>query len=501
MPSPPFTHGFGNDVFVSYAHADNEPDPAGRCWVSEFASDLTRRLSQVSGRSIRVWRDDRLGASDVLDREIEEQIARSAVLVPIVSPSYLSSRPCGVERDAFVAAAGRSGGLVRHNKARIVKIAKTPVDRAQHPPEFRDLLEHKFFVELPSGEAREFLLHEDEEVRRRYGARVDDVAREVTQILQILDQASAAGTSRGTVFLAEATSDLEDARDRIRRGLEQRGYDVLPSRPLPLLAPRLVEAVAADVARAQLCVHLVGAHFGLIPEQADGRSQPRLQLEAAALADKRVARVIWIPEALTAADDNQRAFLDEVRRQYPALGFEIIESTLQKLETHLRDRLEPPQKVIAPREHDGDAPRVYVMCDMRDRDAARTIRKTLLARGFEVDFPPETGEPAEVRELHQERLREDEAFVIYYGRSPDVWVQRQLGELRKAPGLGRRAPIRARRVFLGDPSTPDKEDLLANANLVLNGLMGVEAERALEPLLRELAGSSPPDHGPRKEPA
>ena len=423
------------------------------------------------------------------------------MLVPIVSPSYLSSRPCGVERDAFVSAAGRSGGLIRDNKSRIVKVAKTPVDRAEHPPEFRDLLEHKFFVELPSGEAREFLLHEDEEVRRRYGARVDDVAREITRILQMLDQAAARTTARGVIFLAEATSDLEDARDRIRRALEQRGYDVLPSHPLPLLAPRLVEAVAADVAKAQLCVHLVGAHFGLIPEQADGRSLPRLQLEATALADRPVARVIWIPEALTPADENQRAFLDEVRRQYPALGFEVIESTLQKLETHLRDRLEPPQKVIAPREPNGDAMRVYVMCDMRDRDGARTIRKTLLARGFEVDFPPESGEPAEVRELHQERLREDEAFVIYYGQSPDVWVQRQLGELRKAPGLGRREPIRARRVFLAEPSTPDKEDLLANANLVLNGLSGAEAERALEPLLRELAAGSPPAGGSLKGPA
>ena len=205
------------------------------------------------------------------------------------------------------------------------------------------------------------------------------------------------------------------------------------------------------------------------------------------------ARVIWIPEGLQVTDASQQVFIDQLRRHYPTLGFELIESTIQKLETHLRDRLEARAPKPAAVTAGNDRPlRVYVMCDMRDRDAARAVRKSLLARGLEVDFPPETGEPGEVRELHQERLREDEAFVIFYGQTPDVWVQRQLGELRKAAGLGRRAPIVARRVFLAEPRTSDKDNLLANVTLVLDGLRAAPDE-ALQPLLQELteAASGP----------
>jgi hypothetical protein len=491
MPSPPFNHGFGNDVFVSYTHADNEPDPNGRRWVSEFASDLKRRLAQVSGRSVAVWRDDRLGAADVFDREIRDQIARTAVLVPILSPSYLNSRPCRDERDAFAGAAREVSGPTVGNKARIVKVAKTPVVRATLPAELRDLLEHRFYADLPNGEARELLLHEDAAVRLRYAAKVDDVAREIAQILSMLESGVAPATPRGSVYLAETTSDLEDARDQVRRALQQRGYDVLPDRALPLQAPRLLEFVAAELSRCALSIHPMGAHVGLIPEQAGGKSIVRLQLESAALMGNRRTRIVWVPEGLVVAEPSQGEFLDEVRRQYPSLGFEVVEATVQTIETHLRDRLEAPARP-AVREHAaGDGPpRVYVMCDTRDRDAARVVRKTLLARGFEVDFPPEAGEPAEVRELHQERLREDEAFVIFYGRSPDLWVQRQLGELRKAMGLGRRAPIRARRVFLAEPLTPDKEDLRADARLVLEGFPPVDPQDALGPLIADLTAAS-----------
>jgi hypothetical protein len=107
-----------------------------------------------------------------------------------------------------------------------------------------------------------------------------------------------------------------------------------------------------------------------------------------------------------------------------------------------------------------------------------------------VDFPLEAGEPAEVREWHQELLREDEAFLIFYGQSTDLWVQRQLGELRKAMGLGRRSPILARRVFLAEPVTADKDDWRADARLVLEGFPPVTPEDALAPLIADLTAAA-----------
>jgi len=38
MPSPRFHHGSAHDVFISYTHADNQPDRIG-AWVERFQSD------------------------------------------------------------------------------------------------------------------------------------------------------------------------------------------------------------------------------------------------------------------------------------------------------------------------------------------------------------------------------------------------------------------------------------------------------------------------------
>src|SRR6186713_345985 len=122
MPPPRFAHRFQYDVFVSYAHKDDVVDPSGRRWVSQFFTDLKARLEQVSGRSIEIWRDDRLGGADVFDEVIRTRLRSSAVLLTILSPNYFSSTACGEERDAFIEAAGTA--LYAGEKARIVKVAK-----------------------------------------------------------------------------------------------------------------------------------------------------------------------------------------------------------------------------------------------------------------------------------------------------------------------------------------------------------------------------------------
>jgi hypothetical protein len=109
-----------------------------------------------------------------------------------------------------------------------------------------------------------------------------------------------------------------------------------------------------------------------------------------------------------------------------------------------------------------------------------------------ADNEPDPSGRRSVREFASDlkRQREDETFVIFCGRSPDPWVQRQLGELRKGMGLGRRAPIRARPVFLAEPLPPDKEGLRADARLVLEGFPPVDPEDALGPLMADLTAAS-----------
>jgi hypothetical protein len=67
-------------------------------------------------------------------------------------------------------------------------------------------------------------------------------------------------------FLQDHSQDPSAYRDNIRRELQQHGHQVLPYQPLPLNAPALEKAVRGCLPQAKLSIHLIGPHYGIIPE-------------------------------------------------------------------------------------------------------------------------------------------------------------------------------------------------------------------------------------------
>ena len=478
MPAPRFNHGFTNDVFISYTQADDDADASGRNWVSKFDVDLQTRLAHVSGCSIRIWRDrTKLGTSDRFDAEIAAQIRDSAVLVVILSPSYFHSAYCLQERDQFRAAAPDVG-----NKARIIKVAKTHVDLDLYPDDLRLLNEHRFCVEERSGVYREIHLHRDQAVRDTYPTIVDDVAQEVSLTLRLLEPAAAAIVPTGSVFLAETSSDLEDQRSVIRRGLTQQGYEVLPKTPLRLLStPQLRESIAADLAHASLTIHPVGAHYGFIPELAGGMSIVRMQLECAA-KDRRngeLARLVWLPEGLQPDEEPQGALIREIREKWAGHPFQVIEASLQKFQTDLQDFLGRGRRPTAATAK--TRPSIYVLCaGDDDRKAARGLRNYLSAQDLDV------GSATPSADRHLRRLSEDDAFLVYYGQCPDDWVRDRVAELAGSQYSGRPRSVLARAVFLADPQTDDKDDFLTNDARVIAGYSPLGFDQSLTPFLTDI---------------
>jgi hypothetical protein len=491
MPGPRFQHGFANDVFISYTHEDNGEE-AGIHWVARFEAELKARLAQVSGQSIETWRDDRLSGADRFGPAIEEQLLKSAVLVPIVSPSYFTSVWCNTEREKFIERAKASRGLDVGNQSRVVKAAKTRVSLDRYPEELRELLEFRFYVEEPNGMAREFHLSSDEQVKKRFYTVVDDAAQAVEKILRGLETGSVP-PSRGSVYIGESSSDIDDERDQLRRSLAQRGYTVLPQAQLRLRSgPEVERIVKNDLAQCNLAVYPVGAYYGPVPERSGNRSITELQLETA-LNDVRnggVFRMIWVPPGPTITEERQQGLLVRVRKEFPSKGFEIIESQLTEIETHIRDRLERPAPPVEP--DDGgteDGLEIYLLCLPTDRDAARAVRDCLFKEGFEVRLPPTTDEGA--GPLHARRLESADAFLVYWGSADEGWLDPVLTELKKAKGLRKGKPILSKAVFVADPPTPEKRDFLTHQATLLPGFSSMPVKEALQPMLAELRQARP----------
>lgn len=489
MPAPRFQHGFAHDVFISYTHEDNNEE-AGVCWVSLFETELRSRLAKVSCQSIEIWRDNRLSGADRLEPTIDQQLVNSAVLVSIVSPSYFRSNPCTSERVKFVEWARTGRGLDVGNKSRMVKVVKTRVPLAQYPEGLRELLEFRFYVEEPNGVAREFHLSESADVQRRFNTVVDDVAQAIAEILRGLE-AGAAPTPKGFVYLGETSSDVDADRDQLRRSLVHRGYSVLPHTPLRMRSgPEAERLVSSDLKQCRLAVYPIGAYYGPVLEGASDRSLTELQLDAA-LGDGRngsLARMVWLPSSVRITEGRQQRFLEELRRELPAKGFEVIESPLSEIETHIKDRLDPP---AAPVDQDSDGERdeerleVYLLCLPADRDAARLVRDYLFAQGFEVKLPPVAGEGAAA--LHLKRLETADALLAFWGTADEGWLEPVVTDLKRAKGLRKGKPILSRAIFLADPATPEKGDYRTHHATVLPGFSTTPVAEALGPLLADLA--------------
>lgn len=491
MPAPPFQHGFANDVFISYTHEDDHEE-AGIQWVSRFAEELRSRLAKVAGQSIRVWRDDRLTGADRFAPEIQEQLLTSAVLVAVVTPSYFRSEWCSAEREKFMAHAGAHRGLDVGNKARIVKAAKTPVPLAQYPPELRELLEFRFYVEEPNGGAREFHLSPDPQVHRRFYTVVDDMAQVVEKILRGLET-GAPPVSRGFVYLGETSSDVDADRDQLRRSLVHRGYTVLPEAPLRLRSgPAAEQMIQRDLGQCRLSVYPVGAYYGPVLEGSGDRSITELQLEAALRDDRNGGRtrMVWVPRGIEINESRQQQLLSRIRTEFPARGFEVLESPLTEIETHIKDRLEPPAASVPAGDDDrDDMPEIYLICLPADREAARALQNCLFAEGYEVRLPPTSNEGYAA--LHTRRLETADAFLVFWGSADESWLEPLITDLKKAKARkGKR--VLARAIYLADPPTVEKRDFLTRHAMLLPGPVAGPVKDALQPLLETLRSATPP---------
>ena len=80
------------DLFISYAHIDNQPlTPELDGWITRFHASLEPLLSMRLGRKVKIWRDNKLEPAQIFEKEIVDHFRRTALLVSVPSPRYVES--------------------------------------------------------------------------------------------------------------------------------------------------------------------------------------------------------------------------------------------------------------------------------------------------------------------------------------------------------------------------------------------------------------------------
>jgi hypothetical protein len=242
-------------------------------------------------------------------------------------------------------------------------------------------------------------------------------------------------------------------------------------------------------------VHMIGKFYSLVPEGgASSLIEMQHELATARAQDERFLRLIWMPGAQQVTDPRQIEVINQVKVD-PRIQerADLLETSFEDLRTTVQDWLKrepkpaaPPAVAAAP----SHVPQLYLMADQRDAELIHPWADALFDQHVEVIRPLFDGDEAEIREYHEENLTLCDGVLIFYGSGTELWLQRKLRELQKAPGYGRTKPRPVVGVALIGARTPEKERFRSHGVLVIPQWDGVKLPD-LQPFLTELKAGGP----------
>jgi TIR domain len=440
MTMPSFVPGFTHDIFVSYAHVDNRKFGRDVGWVETLVENLREGLLQQLGRGQPdIWRDPRLSSSEPFSEAIRDAVTHAATLLVILSKSYLASEWCREELALFLESAKQTGGA----RGRIFLVRLDTLDHDCWPEAFHGALGRKFFeqanVDAPAHTLGTPAANDPEQ--GRYFRLLDDLSGELAKKLLQMKQAVDHETppeppptdSSPAVFLAEATPDLDDWRDNIRRYLNQANIRVLPETYYDRTPQAFRTAMAADLDQSLLFVQLLGLYVG--PKTSDlPKGYEGLQLDVA--EEKGLPILRWHDPELNVASARDQKLLE--RKEVMVMAFEEFKREI----VNAVKKRQAEQKVSA---ITGRGVEVLINANSRDEQATQILLQALEQQGVGYDTADENESILNMVEQYP-----FQGLMIVYGQCEKEWAKQQMRACREILlKKKQRAPVCA--VYLGPP--------------------------------------------------
>jgi hypothetical protein len=416
----------------------------------------------------------------------------------------------------FYATCEQNIGFTIQNKARIFKVVKTPVRLDLHPEKIQNVLGYEFFsTDANSGRVKEYGQVFGQQSEIAYWEKLDDLANDICSFLESLEGTTstsghtpnpvAASTAtiapvipiavapkqKKKIYLAESSYDTLEFRDSIKRELQDLEYTLLPNKQLPLIAPVLHTEVTNFIQEADLCIHLMGSGYGVVPEGTQ-KSIVEIQNEIATAqsAAKGLPRLIWMPENNVATDDRQQAFLEKLQNGKEGIaGADFIISSIEDFKSIISDKLKSleeekkkPEPVVVANNASSTEKKsklIYLICDMQDMDLIKPLEDVLFDNGHEVVIPIFDGDESQIREDHIENLKMCDAAIIFYGNANELWLRSKMRDFLKISGYGREQPLNIKAVYLSAPDSANKQRFRSVEAEVLNGIHEVPINQLL----------------------
>lgn len=497
---------FEYPAFLSFAHLDNQPvnplAPKSSCWISNFHTALEIQLSQLMGGEKKVWMDKHnLSGNEPLNT-ILENLQKTALLISVLSPSYIESNWCMDELNHFCKEASKTGGLqIDGSKHRLFKVIKISIPLDKHPPQLKSLPGYKFF-DSDGSRVRTFNPIYGQEWEKRFFIKIDDLAQEMSSTLTLVGfgaeqpQRDVAPQSqsefhsqdidRKVIYLAETTEELEEFRNRIRRELVQAGHEVLPVQELPQGDTcAFTQAIEQSLDRAHLSIHLLSPNFSQTQYTQEQiwqqlriiRTHDQVNLVNKFCQEKQeFSRLLWVPPNQDIPETDK--FLVELQNDS---GF--IRKSLEEFKDIILDELnalkvpESETPFNAKAKSYSEKRQLYLDCIEDDLILENPLFEWI-DKHFQVIWPDFNSS------INSEtRSNQCDVVLVYYNQGTPFWLTRRLLMLKKGI-YARPKSLLAKAVYA--TKVPDPDALSCHPNLnVIEAYQGFQ-QKLLEDLLASL---------------
>jgi TIR domain len=487
-----FVPGFEHDVFVSYAHFDNEPDTQEIRWVSRFQADLKVALRQRLGVDPDIFFDNRSLQNQYLD-ELMQNARGAAAFIAIMSPSYMRREWTIKELEAF-----HSNSSADQN--RLVPVELLPVPESECHPLLLQVKRAPFYWKDP--------LEEDIALKLtpkfnpdKYEQRLQGLAHRMEGLLRaIRDRSPKPADTKGpltgeTILLAQVTNDLYDERDQVVAYLSQFGAKILPEGDYKQGGPEFAEAFKADLAQAGLFVQLLGPYRSNRPPDLltegsnDPKSYAQFQYDTAKGAGKPVLQ--WRRPDINPANITHwdKRLLD---------GPEVLVMGLQEFMKEIKKEIER-KNAAAEKEKaravvggckggDGAAKTqfLFINADQSDKELTDQLLKAFEGkRDWIAAGPLFEGTAEEITKDLDANLVDCDTLLLVYGKADAPWVRAQLRRYSKIERL-RDMPPRVKTILFAPPA-PKPEIAMSGGFAKIDhqgGLSGDSVEQIVAELRR-----------------
>ncbi|MGD0023146.1 MAG: toll/interleukin-1 receptor domain-containing protein [Xanthobacteraceae bacterium] len=464
-------------IFISYARDDNEPPPdiSGAKGFVEFLQDQLVYQFRISGPLRPVfWRDtQQISNGEPFPARLEEALRKSSLLLIVLSPNWMASAYCQQELEYFKECRRRANEPIEE---RIILVEKNPVQKESRPSGIEHQVGFKFYQKSESQVRSELEFFDRGKPLDNFWSPFYDLFarfRVASERLTPGESLPPAPIGR-TIYVAKPASDMFDDYIRVVAELTKKGYNVVPSRSADIPADgSALSFIDAELAKAEVAVHLIGESAGWKPEGLDeivklqlARSAAKTDVRGArdAAAKSPFRRIIWAPKVFQRDGRSGGGTLtrdpQEVLARFGAEcatdkvfgdDFGNFRDSMVRCLDQWKPKLAPPVEELDNVPAVTSSSKVFVLHDAKDAALARGLKKALRQHNVEAVFPARDDDEVQRKNFDREMMKKCDSVAICWGSTTETWTRAQASLLEDWRAFGRSQNWEPRSIVLGPP--------------------------------------------------